>query len=60
MSHMVLLLKIKNLGILELFQIFHFIMLIICQLLKVGWYVQTIKKYMKLLECSEPMACLEK
>ena len=37
--------KKKKLRILELFQIFHFIMLIICQLLKVGWYVQTIKKY---------------
>ena len=43
---MVQLLKIKNWALLEKFLIFHFIMLIICQLLKGAWYVPTIKKFM--------------
>ena len=42
--------KNKKLGTLEKFQIFHFIMHIICLLWKVGWFVQMIKKFMRLQE----------
>ena len=37
--------KKKNLALLEKFQIFHSIMPIICQQLRVAWYVQMIKRF---------------
>ena len=46
-SLMVQLLKIKKLELMATFLIFLFIMLITCQLLRVEWYVQIIKKFMK-------------